>query len=84
MPRLYTTVLSKKQTIRRSILLIRPKLCSLLPSRQFGINSTRKAPVSDKTKIAASESNQSLKLEKLFNVKDKGEQYINPSATTLF
>ncbi|CDM28909.1 hypothetical protein DTO013E5_1282 [Penicillium roqueforti] len=71
MPRLYTTVLSKKQTIRRSILLIRPKLCSLLPSRQFGINSTRKAPVSDKTKIAASESNQSLKLEKLFNVKDK-------------
>lgn len=79
MPRFYIPALSKNQTVLTSIPSNRvSKLFPLLLYRQFGVNHTGKAPVSDKIKMATSESNQSFKLENLFNVKDKGEQYIVP------
>ncbi|CAG8909061.1 unnamed protein product [Penicillium egyptiacum] len=68
MPRFYVPVL-KNQTVLTSIRV--PKLSPLIPSRQFRVNPTRKCPVPDEIKMAANESNQSFKLEKLFNVKDK-------------
>lgn len=72
MPRLYIPALSKNQTVLTSIPSIRvSKFSPLLLRRQFGANPTRKAPVSDEIKMAVSESNQSFKLENLFNVKDK-------------
>ena len=77
MPRFYIPALNKSQTPLTSIPSTRVlKLSPLLPSRQFGVNPTRKAPVSDKTKMTVNESNQSFKLENLFNVKDKGKLYI--------
>lgn len=77
MSRFYKPALSKNQTVLASIPSIRiSKLSPLLHCRQFGVIPTRKAPVSDDIKMAVSESNQSFKLENLFNVKNKGEQYI--------
>lgn len=77
MSRFYKPTLGKSQTVLTSIPSIRAsKLSPILHCRQFGVNPTRKAPVSGDIKMAVSESNQSFKLENLFNVKDKGEQYI--------
>ncbi|CAI7585539.1 unnamed protein product [Penicillium glandicola] len=71
MPRFYIAALTKNQTALTKIPFTRLPKLSLLHSRQFGVNPARKSPVSDKTKIAVNESNQSFKLENLFNVKDK-------------
>ncbi|CAP95775.1 hypothetical protein E8E15_001047 [Penicillium rubens] len=72
MPRFYLPILTKSPTVLTPIPPIRvPKLSPLLPSRQFRVNPTRRSPISEETKIAANESNQSFKLQNLFNVKDK-------------
>jgi len=44
-------------------------------SRQFAAHSPQKLPISKKTEMAAQQSNQSFKLENLFNVKNKGKTH---------